>query len=301
MKKNKKILIIAGGPKVKLDPFQETAKKLNIDVETASFYDINFSSKETVIRIGKKDAASFDLVYLRVVGKRLEEATWLVNYLKQKKVRIVDKVYESSSLYPSTIAKSGEIIKLVNNNIPVPDSLFGSLYYLRDNAERLLGFPFVLKSTTGKKARDVWSPKTKEELAQLIKSLRKREIKGESFFAQKLVTATHRTRVLVVGDEIVGAIVRPTKFRKRFIKKVKGEYPEGRKESLKKVPNKVATLARSAASAAGLEISGIDILEEDKTGKLFVIEANAAPSWKLIAKDTGVNVEERILKYLLRS
>ena len=36
----------------------------------------------------------------------------------------------------------------------------------------------------------------------------------------------------------------------------------------------------------------------DATGNLFVIEVNAAPSWKLIEKDCGVNVEEELLKFL---
>jgi len=64
------------------------------------------------------------------------------------------------------------------------------------------------------------------------------------------------------------------------------------------VPEKYSEMAVKAAKTVDLDISGVDILVEDATDKLYVIEANAAPSWKLIAKDCGVNVEKEILKFL---
>jgi ribosomal protein S6--L-glutamate ligase len=64
------------------------------------------------------------------------------------------------------------------------------------------------------------------------------------------------------------------------------------------VTDELKELALLSAKAVSLDIAGIDILKEDKTGKLYVIEANAAPSWKAMAKDTGINIEREILKYL---
>jgi RimK family alpha-L-glutamate ligase len=245
-----------------------------------------------------RDIAEYSVIYLRVVGKRLEDATVLVNYAKENGVKLVDRVYNKSFLIPSTVSKAMEMKKLINAGIPVPDTYFGKLFSIAERAEKYVGYPFVIKSTTGKKARDVWSPKTKKELEETINYLRKREIRGEKFFAQRLIQASQRIRVLVVGNEAIGAITRPTKWRKRWLKRVDGEYPEGIKESIHPVPKKYSELAIRAMNAADLEISGIDILEEDKTGKLYIIEANAAPSWNLIKKDTGINVEEKILKFL---
>lgn len=284
-----------------MDAFIEPAEKLGIDLTTASFYGLNFTNVNEdgyVLKVGETDISKFDLVYIRVVGKRLEEATLLVNFLKKHDIPVVDKLYENSLFIPSSISKSAEHAKLMEKNIPLPPTVFGSLFYLRDNAEKFLGFPYVVKCTVGKKARDVWAPKTKKELDKLITILRKREKKGESFFAQKLINASQRIRVLVVGGRAIGAVTRPTKWRKRWTKMVDGEYPEGIKESISPVPDKYSKLAIQTADAAELDISGIDILEEDKTGKLFIIEANAAPSWNLIKKDTGINVEEEILKYV---
>ncbi len=298
---SKKILIITGGPVKKLDAFIAPSRELGMDVTLASFYDLNFRAESeggVVFRIKDEDLANFDLVYLRVVGKRLESATALVNYLVERGIRVVDRVYEKSLFIPSTLSKSQEYIRLVKNGISTPKSLFGSLYYLRDFGEKYLGFPFVIKSTSGKKGRDVWLPRDKSELGELIVKLRVREKTGENFFAQEFIRASQRVRVLVIGERAIAGVTRPAKWRKRFAEKVDGIFPEGKKEAVYPVPDKFADLGVLAAKAGELDISGIDILEEDETGKLFVIEANSAPSWNLIKKDVGVEVEKEILIYL---
>jgi len=300
---NRKILIFAGGPRKKLDAFEEPAKKLGLNVTLASFYDIEFFSSKREkfdLKVKREDISNFDLIYFRVIGRRIEDASLVVNYAAENGVRIIDGVYEKSLLLPSTISKAMEIKKLIEGKIPIPPTFFGSLFMIREKGSGLLGFPFVIKGTSGKKGRDAWLPKTRHELDELITILREREKKGERFFAQKLIKASQRIRVLVVGGKVLGAVTRPTKWRKRWIEKLDGDYPEAEKAPICPVPEKFANLAIAAANAAELDISGIDILEEDKTGELFVIEANAAPSWNLIKKDLGINVEEEILKFLAR-
>ena len=298
MKVNK-ILIIAGGLVKKLDDFIEPAKDLGLDVTLSSFYDINFSSDEpSILRVGDQDLADFDVVYIRMVGKRLETATLLVNYLKEKNIKIVDSAYQTASLIPSTISKAVELSKLIENNIPVPKTIFGRLSFLAKQGAKDFGFPFVIKVTEGRKARDVWAPRNQEELDGLLVSLYEREKKGESFFAQVFVEASQRLRTLVINGKVYGGITRPTKWRRRFIEKINGEFPEGTKESVKNIPADVLEVSLDAAKAVSLEIAGIDILIEDKTDNKFIIEANAAPAWNLIKQDTGVEVEKEILNFL---
>jgi ribosomal protein S6--L-glutamate ligase len=57
-------------------------------------------------------------------------------------------------------------------------------------------------------------------------------------------------------------------------------------------------LAIKAAAAVGLDIAGVDIAQDDQTGRRYVWEVNAAPAWGAVAKDTGLNIEEEILKFL---
>ena len=95
MNKDKKILVVAGGPVTKLDAFRDTAKGMGLtNVVCASLYDLHYYSEgtsgELVIKIGNHDIADFDIVYIRVVGKRLEIASVLVDYAKSHGVRLVD-------------------------------------------------------------------------------------------------------------------------------------------------------------------------------------------------------------------
>ena len=298
--KNKKILVVVGGPKHKLDPFLEAGKNLGIDVVTASFSQINYESKgKFVLKVDDIDIAEFDVIYIRMIGKRLEDATLLVSYAKEKGIRLVDRFFETADMMPLSLGKSIETKKLIEWGVSLPKTYFASIKKIRENAEEKIGFPYLIKSTTGKKAREVWLPKTKSELEELLGDLEKQERKGMRFFATEFVKSSQRIRVFVLGGRIIGAITRPTKWRKRFIKKVGGEFPEGEKKSLNIIPRDVSEISIQAANALGVDIAGVDILKEDKSGKLYVIEVNAAPAWKLVANDTGLNIEEEILKYLL--
>ncbi|MBN1168313.1 hypothetical protein JXA63_00325 [Candidatus Woesebacteria bacterium] len=298
----KKILIITGGPIKKLDDFKTRSHQLGLDVEYASFYDLSYTlktqSKKYKLLVNGKDVKRYDVIYIRMVGKRLEDATLLVNYAKQHGIRVVDGVYLRSLGIPSTISKAMEMHKLSSSGVRMPKSYYASLKNIMLNAEEKLGFPFVLKATVGQKARYVWAPEKKKELKDLFKELRKKEINGMNFFGQKMIPSEKRIRILVVGGKALGGIVRSTKFRKRFQKTVNGQYPEPVKITLNVVPRELREVSVKAAKACGLEIAGVDILVSQEREKMYVIEANAAPAWELIKKHTEVDVEGEILKYL---
>lgn len=298
MKKSKKLLIFAGGPVSKLGPFVEVAKKLNINLLTASFSNLIYKSYEGKYRlfVGGKDIADFDLIYFRVVGKRLEDATLVANYAKENHVRVIDRLYTNSLLVPSSISKATEIAKLIKAGVPMPKTIYGSLEYLVRVAPENLGFPYIIKSTSGKKAREVWIVDDVVAVHEtpLLRELKKKEKDGMRFFAQEFIKASMRYRVFVLGGEVLAVASAPTKWRKRF-------NAEDLQKGLVSMPSsEMKELALAAADAVGLDISGVDILKVDDTGELLVIEANAAPSWKLVEKLTGKNMAEEILKWLIK-
>lgn len=106
--------------------------------------------------------------------------------------------------------------------------------------------------------------------------------------------------MFVIGKQALAAITRPTRWRKRFTNKINGKYPEGKRGALYPIPKKQADLAVKAANALGIEIAGVDILIDDRSDKLFVLEVNSAPRWEAIRTDTGINVEREVLKYLIQ-
>jgi len=287
----KKILIIVGGGKKHLAPFEDAAKELNLDCRFTSFSKLEYLSTKNDIelKVDGENVSSFDVIYIRLVGKRAEDAALLVSFAKERKIRIVDGF---------TLAKSLELRLLLKGGIGVPKTYFGKLPMIAENAPKIFGFPFVIKETTGKQGHAVWSPKNKKELKDLIEKLSEKEKEGKRFIAQEFIRASQRNRILVIGGRAIAAITRPTRWRRRFIKKVDGKYPAGKREALIPIPNEDAKLAVSAAAALSIDIAGVDILHQDESGKSYVLEVNSAPRWESIKNDTGVNVEREIVSFL---
>ena len=334
---NKKILIVVGGGTKHLGPFVEAAGEMGLLVDCVSFSDLEFKTGEGETRIMFKgsDAAGYDIVYLRLIGKRYEDAAILVYYLRQKGIRIVDQIYNSIQENPTIyggdelnadmssslkgnpallerggrherdgiirvpLPKSIEAKMLADAHLPLPKTYFGRMKMIALAAPKLFGFPFVIKSTTGKQGHGVWSPTNSEELNKMVEEFTPLEkTTNVRFIAQEFVKASQRNRVFVIGGRAIAAITRPTRWRKRFQEKVAGEYPEGVKSALNPIPKADAELAVSAANALGIDIGGVDIITDDATGKKYILEVNSAPRWDSIKKDTGINVEKEILKYL---
>lgn len=263
-----KILILTSGNASKLDGFPGI-------VDKGSFMDINYTSESNVLKFKDHDLGQYKLIYFRMVGKSLEIATLVANYAANNNIKIIDEMYSNSLLMPASLGKSLEIKRLAEAGIKIPKTVFGTF----DNID----FPFIVKSTTGQKAREVWLVNNQQELDLLNQKIDKKKI----YFAQELIPSARRIRAFVVGDKVIGAIVRQTKWNK-----------DETKVTLDPIPENISKLAVLSAKVVGLDISGVDILVNSVTKEMFVIEANAAPSWKLINKYCKVKVEDEIIKYL---
>jgi glutathione synthase/RimK-type ligase-like ATP-grasp enzyme len=266
-----KILILTSGNVNKIEEFK------GFDgVTVGSFLDINYSSESNDLKFKEESLTKYQVVYFRMVGKCLEVATLVADFANKNNIKLVDELYSNTLLMPMTLAKSIEMKKLYETGIRIPKTVLGDFSKLR--------FPYIVKSTSGQKAKEVWLVNNQEEL-DTLKSTKYE--KGKLYFAQELIPNARRIRALVVGDKVIGAIVRHTKWNK-----------DHTKITLNPIPEEVSNLALNAAKTVGLNISGIDILVNSETEEKFVIEANAAPAWKLINKYCNVSVADEIIKYL---
>jgi glutathione synthase/RimK-type ligase-like ATP-grasp enzyme len=281
----KKILVVVGGGTKHISAFVEAGRDLDVELVCASFAKLEYTTtgSKVVVSIDGHDIREFAVVYLRLVGKRFEDAALLVKYARENGVRLVDRTYEMDGLIRIPIPKSIETKMLFDAGLPIPKTYFGRMKMIAEVAPDLLGFPFVIKGTTGKQGHAVWSPQTKDELDKLV---------------DEFIAASQRNRVFVIGNRAIAGITRPTRWRRRFLAKVDGEYPEGTREALNPIPAIDAEIAVKSAQALGVDIGGADIITEDKTGKKYVLEVNSAPRWASLEKDTGLEVEKESVKYL---
>ena len=299
-----KILILIGGSDRHIKHFAQVGEKLGCQVKTASFSRLNYLTldKEFILKVDDIDIADFDVVYIRLVGKHFEEAALVSQYAYEKNIPLVDRIFTKKGLTRLPIPKSIEAKLLFQAGLSIPRTFFGSLKQIEKEAPGLFGFPFVIKGTTGRQGRSVWSPRNGKELEKLLIELRRlkkrksKRVRG-SFIAQEFICVSQRHRLFVLGGRVVGAITRPTRWRKRFLGK---DAPEGKREALFIIPKEEKEMALQATSALGVDIAGVDLIRDDKTGKLFVLEVNSAPRWESIRKDCHLNIEEEIIKFLIK-
>ena len=99
-------------------------------------------------------------------------------------------------------------------------------------------------------------------------------------------------RLLVLGDEILGMKRRnPLDWRTNVSRGAKTERLE--------VTEELAGLARRAAVSVGALMAGVDILP-GKDGQLYVLEVNAVPGWKALARTLEVDVAAMVLQLAAR-
>lgn len=117
---------------------------------------------------------------------------------------------------------------------------------------------------------------------------------GAVLYVQKAVRHPgHDYRAFVLGGRVVGAI-------RRFAPE--GDWRTnvavgGRPENCRLDPA-LERLAQAAARAVGAEMAGVDILDDLDRGGPVVLEVNAVPGWKALARATGVDVAAAVLDHL---
>jgi RimK family alpha-L-glutamate ligase len=114
---------------------------------------------------------------------------------------------------------------------------------------------------------------------------------GSIIYLQKFIqVADGDLRLFVLGDRVLAAMHR------RSVDDFRTNIAQGAKAQAIQPEPQWADLALRAAQACGAKVAGVDILI-DRDGRAFVLEVNAVPGWKHLAKVTGVNVTREVLIY----
>lgn len=151
-----------------------------------------------------------------------------------------------------------------------------------------LGGDVVLKPLFGSEGVGM-TRLTDIDLAQRALTMLQRA--GSVLYLQKFIDhGGSDLRLMVVGDEVLGAIRRrnDTDWRTNVARGGKAEAVE---------PDlRVRELALRAARACGAEVAGVDILH-DRAGNPFVLEVNAVPGWRAFSTVTGIDVAGRVIAF----
>jgi ribosomal protein S6--L-glutamate ligase len=155
--------------------------------------------------------------------------------------------------------------------------------------EEVGGLPVIIKLLRGTQGVGVMIAHTREEAQTIVQTFWDL---GQEVMLQEFVSEAHGAdvRVLVVGNEAVGAMRRQAK---------KGEFRSnihrGGRASPVSLPPSVLGMAVKAAQVLGLGLSGVDLLESRKGYR--VMEVNSSPGFEALEKATGRDIARQIVDY----
>ena len=148
--------------------------------------------------------------------------------------------------------------------------------------------PLVLKLLSGTQGVGVMRVEKASDVGPIIDTLV--ELKQLILIQSYIPNPGEDVRMFVVGDEVVGAMVRkasPNEWRSNIHLGGRGIPYKATREEVE--------MAIRAAGATGVEIAGIDMIMS-KEGP-YLIEVNASPGFKGLMKATDIDVPGKIIEY----
>jgi gamma-F420-2:alpha-L-glutamate ligase len=181
---------------------------------------------------------------------------------------------------------------LVKENLPIPKTILVNGDVDIELIEKEIGFPCVVKATSGSKGKTVHLCQTKKDFVSLMSLLSSISLK-KTMIIQEFVDAQPGTdlRVWVIGGKTVVAMKRTG---------VEGDFraniSQGGTAELFEITDEVDYLARETARVLGLQIAGVDLLF-DKDG-YKICEANSSPGFEGMDQYCGQDMAQRIVDFI---
>ena len=181
---------------------------------------------------------------------------------------------------------------LVKENLPIPKTILVNGDVDIELIEKEIGFPCVVKATSGSKGKTVHLCQTKKDFVSLMSLLSSISLK-KTMIIQEFVDAQPGTdlRVWVIGGKSVVAMKRMG---------VEGDFraniSQGGTAELFEITDEVDYLARETARVLGLQIAGVDLLF-DKDG-YKICEANSSPGFEGMDQYCGQDMAQRIVDFI---
>lgn len=180
-------------------------------------------------------------------------------------------------------------LMLQSHNIPMPKTYISTTI---DSARELLSrmnYPIIMKFPQGTQGKGVMFADSFSSASSILDAL---SALKQSFIIQEFIeTGNSDIRAFVIGNEVIAAMARkgnPDEARSNI-------HAGGVGESVT-LDAKTKEIAVKAAKATGADICGVDILMSAKGP--MVIETNISPGLQGITKATGINISDKIAKFL---
>jgi glutathione synthase/RimK-type ligase-like ATP-grasp enzyme len=209
--------------------------------------------------VSGRDLASYDLVYIRGITHE-EIRNSIALYLQKRQKKFINSELKQTQ-YTSKLL---QYVAMAQAGVAVPDTVYANFRH-RAKAFELLStsYPVVAKSTTGSNGNDNFLIKSKKELLEVGADI--------NLVIQPFIPNSFDYRVVVASDKILIAYKRT--------RGESGDYRNnvsqgGERSLVKELPKDVEDMVKRASSTLGRDLSGVDVIQDSDTKKLYVLEVN---------------------------
>ncbi len=267
----------------------EAGKKSGVEIRPIHYSELVMKKVEgeVVLEAQGKDLIGAGLFCFRSVGDKNEWLPILLEYAKEKGIVVVDK-YLLGMGGSMRKRKGMEAYLLMKAGVAYADTKYSVnkkdiVKWVKEKGE------VVVKSSSGRHGIGTFLVKKGDDIERLLFG------RGGGFLVQEYIPNDGDWRVFAIGGEIAGSFKRGEKDTGR----VALNRSMGQSEA-KEAPEEVRVLVRKAIEVLGVEVAGVDVVMDERSGKPVIIEVNQAPEFEIMEKRTGIDMGKKIVEYLLK-
>ena len=270
-------------------------KKLAETIESKGHSVLPFRLSDVSVEIGSIDSIQcgtnelldLDVLFLRTLGSgNCDQITYrisLLDHLEQSGVRVINPTYPFRHAKDKYIS----LVLLHKAGLPIIDTFLTENQEQGYNAARRFKNT-VIKPLIGSQGLGVIHAENPDIAFRNIKLI---SSMGQINYIQRYIEkAGQDLRVFVLDGKVLAAMARKSTSWKTNIS-------QGAKPVAIELDSGIEKIAITAAKTIGLDYAGVDILVSG--GTPYIIEINAAPSWKGLQQTTRIDIADRLVEFAL--
>jgi tetrahydromethanopterin:alpha-L-glutamate ligase len=266
------------------------ARCLDIEFEAVPFAEVSASLGEAAPKVvaGVVELTQADGVLVRMMPPgSLEQVVFRMDALHRVAASGVP-VWNPPRAVEAAVDKYLTLALLDQAGLPVPPTWTGQSAAEALAAFEALGGDVVVKPLFGSEGRGLVRVSDKDIAWRTCHTL---ERLGAVLYLQRMIRHPgHDVRVFVLGGRVLGSMRRYSPAPEWRTNVSQG----GRAEPCR-LDAGVERIALEAAGAIGAEMAGVDLMEDLDAGSWVVLEVNAVPGWRALARVTGIDVAAAVL------
>jgi ribosomal protein S6--L-glutamate ligase len=280
--------LISMGSKSSEWTYKEMIKLFDkVDLIDIKKIEVDISNKPVVVYDGKP-LPHYDCIYAKGSYKYAMILRAITDVIQSYQ----NKVYSpfAADSYTNGHDKILTHLKLLHNHIPTPVTHIAASPESAKKILKEMDYPIIMKIPSGTQGKGVMFADSYPAASSMLDTLT--TLKQPFLIQEYIETASKDLRVIVVGKDVIAAMERQGKSDDK-----RANIHAGGLGKSVMISEDVRRIAIKSAQIMNADICAVDILDSTLRGPL-VIEVNLSPGLQGITQATGINVAERIAKFL---